>query len=272
MPLPFRRGGRARGAPSPAAPRRRRRRRARRWPPREGRRARRPASSPPSPSASAIAPAPSSRERMLVANRRAVAAGTTRIAPTSREPTASTEATTASAIVAIRVRSAALTGSPSERELGGSKPPAIQELRKRMAASRAIASATSGEPELARPDSQQRAEQRLVHACPRLEDIAGEHDAGGERGDEEERGRGVGRDRATTIWTAEPGQGAPRRRHRRRAPRWRAGCRRARRRPGRGRSPPRRHACRRRAAGARSAPRAARRAERAGRSPARRAA
>ncbi len=130
----------------------------------------------------------------LRAKSRAVAAGITRIALTSRAPTASSAAIAASATAQTRTRSPATIGSPVVPAASGSKPAAIQARRKRTAARPIARAQAARDDQLGRPDRQQGAEQELVDPGAGLEDVAGEDDPDRERGDEQQRRRGVGGD------------------------------------------------------------------------------
>ena len=150
--------------------------------------------------------AATSRPATLRANSRAVAAGTTRIALTSRAPTASSAAIAAIATTTSRTasakRDAKRRGEPcAELVEAGDDPVAAERCRGDDGSQQGGA----GDEELAAADREQRAEQELVDAGTGLEDVAGEDDADRQRGDEQQRRGGVAGDAGPAAEPLEQG-------------------------------------------------------------------
>ena len=179
---------------------------------------------------------------------------------TSSAPTASSATTTASATASSSMRSAAAVRTPTARAPSASKPVASQERRSAPSQSQRADGGGRGQPQVDRLQRDQRAEQQPVDARAGLVDVAGQHHADRQRGDQQQPDRGVGIDPARALHPLEHAAEADRAHQRgelrRDAPR-------ARRRPGPGTSRCRSRACRTAAAAARPTSRARPRSPRA---------
>ena len=122
---------------------------------------------------------------------------------TSSAPTASSATTTATATASSSVRSAAAVRTPAARAPSASKPVASQERRRPRSQSQRADGGGRGEPEVARLQRDQRAEQQAVDARAGVVDVAGEDHADRQRGDEQQPDRGVRVDPARALQALE---------------------------------------------------------------------